>query len=167
MLAPTLGEASKAIDGIKHHDTVIFHTAVNNLKSQNAVIVAEEYNHLLRKCASRPFKKIVLSLPTPSLTKPWNDKISHFKRIISSLFPASDQIFVCNNNNFNPYGSPLERFFVDDVHLSDEGTRLPSGNLIRTTFGPRMKSSKTHPVMVDERQNHKTLESEIANAIMR
>ena len=78
------------------------------------------------------------------------------------------KVTVCANNNFSSYGSPIERFFADNVHLSQDGTRLLSGNLIRTIFGSR---SNPRPMytgsQMDISQNRKkNMAAELARAIM-
>ena len=77
LYAPTIRDASVAVDNIGHSDVVILHTGVNDLKSKNVEQVALEYEYLIHKVIAKPVKKIITSLPTPSMTKPWNQKISN------------------------------------------------------------------------------------------
>ena len=170
LYAPTIRDASVAVDNIGHSDVVILHTGVNDLKSKNVEQVALEYEYLIHKVIAKPVKKIITSLPTPSMTKPWNQKISNFNRVMFDKLRGLPKVTICTNSNFMSYGSPLERLFADDVHLSPNGTRLLSGNLIRTLFGPRTRPAYTslHSNSdMDTMQNRKRdVAAEIARVIM-
>ena len=136
MYAPTIEHAREAVNKLHESEVIIIHTGVNNLKSQSPEYVASQYRTLLQE-ASRKADRVVLSLPIPSLTKPWNDKINQFKRLVVNDVRDSPVITVCNNNNFNHYDNPIPRYFADDVHPNEEGSRVLAGNLIRCVFKPQ------------------------------
>ena len=96
MYAPTIEHALETVNKLHKSEIIIIHTGVNNLKSQSPEYVASQYRTLLQE-ASRKADHIVLSLPIPSFTKPWNDKINQFKQLVENGVRDSPVITVCNN----------------------------------------------------------------------
>ena len=137
--APTILDTTKALENIDECDILIVHTSVNDLKSKRAEQVVSEYENFIAKARGTRVRSIIVSLPTPSLTKPWDQKISYFNRTIIHKLRDLPKITLCTNSNFLSYGSPIDRLFSDNIHLSPEGTRLLSGNLIHTMFGTKSK----------------------------
>ena len=79
LYAPTIRDASKAVDNLSNCEIVVLHTGVNDLKSKNVDQVIDEYENLIHKIIAKPVKRIITSLPTPSTTKPWDKKNLKFQ----------------------------------------------------------------------------------------
>ena len=164
MYAPTIENALEAVNRLPKTETVIIHTGINNLKSQSVDHVVSQYRTLVQQ-ASRKADHLVLSLPIPSLTKPWNDKINQFKRQVENGLRDSPNITLCNNNNFNYYDNPVTRYFADDVHPNEEGTRVLAGNLIRSVFKTKTNQQHSNLYRTRNAQYPNRLAENIARAI--
>ena len=168
MYAPTIEHALEAVNKLHKFEIIIIHTGVNNLKSQSPEYVASQYRTLVQE-ATRKADRIVLSLPIPSLTKPWNDKINQFKRLVEIGVRDSPVITVCNNNNFKYYDNPVARYLADDVHPNEEGTRVLAGNLIRCVFKPQTTQQNSNSYRPRNsrysNRSHESLAENIARAI--
>ena len=139
--SPTIEEASQIIDKMNPCDVIALHVGTNNLKSQSVNRVYAEFDNLLHK-ATKKCERIVVSLPTPCGTKPLNDKVKAFKESVASQLRGYRNISLCFNNNLGIYGLPNDKFYADNIHLNEVGTRLLSGNLIRTIFGHRTNDQR-------------------------
>lgn len=134
ILAYTLDQTEKAIEGIHHTpDVLVLHSLTNDLKHRDN---EECVNHMCKIVQQIEQKfsntEIIISLPTPRADSDLlNNKGQMLSLMIKDKLIENQNIHFCDNSNMSYKGKPIPKFLdtKDNYHLSNSGIRMLAANI--------------------------------------